>query len=102
MREIIRILMLENDPLDTKLLIHHLLNRGLNFNFCRVNNSDDFIKELQEFNPQIILSDQSLTDFDCLSALKIALNKNFGFVETLIFLYLKLRFFVDFFVKKIF
>jgi two-component system sensor kinase len=78
MREIIRILMLENDPLDTKLLIHHLLNRGLNFNFCRVNNSDDFIKELQEFNPQIILSDQSLTDFDCLSALKIALNKNFN------------------------
>ena len=71
----IKVLILEDVPLDAELSERELRKEGLDFLSLRVETKDDFIKEITEFNPNIILADQSLPHFDGLSALKIAKNK---------------------------
>ena len=71
----LRILMLEDNPDDAELIIRCLQKAGMVFLSRVVDTKDDFIRELREFAPDIILSDYKLPTFDGLSAMKIALNE---------------------------
>jgi DNA-binding NarL/FixJ family response regulator len=71
----LRILILEDVPTDAELAIEELVNAGIPFTSRCVTTREDFIRELDEFLPHIVLSDYSLPAFDGLSALKIATEK---------------------------
>ena len=66
------ILLLEDNLTDAELVEHLLKKTGINFEIKRVDTAADFIKQIHEFKPDLILSDYSLPVFDGLEALKIA------------------------------
>ena len=69
----LRILMLEDMPVDAELCSHELKRSGLVFTSRRVDTQADFEQALQTFSPDLILSDFSMPGaFDGLSALDIA------------------------------
>lgn len=67
----IRILLLEDVPTDAELIETELRNAGLSFTSRRVQTKPAFMEALEEFQPDIILSDFLLPSFDGLSAIKI-------------------------------
>lgn len=71
-----KFLILEDNPPDVELLQHELKKGGFVFDSLVVQNKNDFIKELKEFNPDLIFSDYSLPSFDGFSALKIVQESN--------------------------
>ena len=71
----LRILILEDNPADAALEEHELTEAGLIFTSKVVDTRDAFLKELDEFSPDIILSDYDLPSFDGLAALRIAKEK---------------------------
>ncbi len=71
----IKVLILEDVPLDAELSERELKKEGLSFCSHRVETREDFINELDIFKPDLILADHSLPHFDGLSALKIAKDK---------------------------
>jgi PAS domain S-box-containing protein len=72
MKKILRILMLEDNPLDAELAEQELLRGGISFSLKRVETKEDFLKNLDVFHPDLILSDYSIPRFDGLSAIEIA------------------------------
>ncbi|MBI4469601.1 MAG: response regulator [Acidobacteria bacterium] len=72
MQKEIRILLLEDDPLDAELILRQLQSPGIPFTWRRAGDKGEYLRELQDFVPDIILSDNSLPGFDGLSALNIA------------------------------
>ncbi|MBM4240842.1 MAG: response regulator, partial [Euryarchaeota archaeon] len=52
-----------------------LRHEGIDFISRLVESKEDFIRELEEFKPELILADHSLPQFDGISALKIAKKK---------------------------
>jgi len=68
-------LILEDVPTDAELMKYELTEAGMTFSSRRVAVKAAFLKELEEFSPDIILSDYSLPSFDGLSALKIAVER---------------------------
>jgi two-component system, NarL family, sensor histidine kinase UhpB len=68
----IRILMLEDDTSDAELTTHTLRKCGFGFGVVRVDSEPDYIRELKENQPDLILSDYSLPDFDGYAALNLA------------------------------
>ena len=71
----IHILMLEDNPTDSELAGHTLRRGGVRFTSTRVETEDDFIRELEEHPPDLILSDYALPGFDGYAALEIAKKK---------------------------
>jgi len=71
----IHILMLEDDVADAALVRHALQQGGLNFSLARVETKPDFLRELAEHAPDLILLDYSLPGFDGLTALNLAQEK---------------------------
>ena len=71
----IHILMLEDDSADAELTKFALRKGGLNFSLARVESRPDYIKQLDEAPPELILSDYSLPGFNGHDALEIALKK---------------------------
>jgi PAS domain S-box-containing protein len=67
----IRILMLEDVELDSELTEYELKSAKIDFISKRVEEESDFIRELKEFKPDLILADNSLPHFNGESALKI-------------------------------
>ncbi|MFC5271199.1 PAS domain S-box protein [Adhaeribacter terreus] len=67
----IKILILEHDPNDLELLQYALKKTALPYVSEVVQTREAFIKTIQDFGPDIILSDFSLPTFDGLSAFKI-------------------------------
>lgn len=67
----IRILILEDVAADAELMEHELLKGGIHFTSKRVDSKEEFVRELSDFAPDIILSDYSLPQFDGLSALEL-------------------------------
>jgi PAS domain S-box-containing protein len=67
----IKILHLEDLPTDAELVEYELKKGSLEFDKRVVDNREDFIKMLGDFNPDIILSDHSLPSFDSVQALAI-------------------------------
>src|SRR5579884_2487504 len=64
--------MLEDSPADAELAGHTLRRGGVRFRHTRVDTEKDFIRELEENPPDVILSDYALPGFDGYAALGIA------------------------------
>jgi DNA-binding NarL/FixJ family response regulator len=71
----LRIVILEDVPTDAELMQFELTEAGTTFVPMCVTDRESYLKALDEFSPDIILSDYSLPSFDGISALKIALSK---------------------------
>jgi PAS domain S-box-containing protein len=67
----LRILILEDVPTDAELVERELRNAKIEFSSKRVETREDFIKALQDFAPDIILSDYKLPQFDGMAALEL-------------------------------
>lgn len=67
----LRVLILEDTPTDAELMERELHKAGLVFTAKRVETRDAFVSALEEFHPDIILSDYHLPDFDGMAALKM-------------------------------
>ncbi|VAX27202.1 hypothetical protein MNBD_IGNAVI01-1578, partial [hydrothermal vent metagenome] len=70
MNEQFRILILEDVSEDAELIVDELKLHGINFLFKVVANEEDFKKELNKFEPDLLLSDFSLPMFTGLEAIK--------------------------------
>ncbi len=67
----IRVLILEDNEADAELIRHELLRAGLSSITDRVDSEDAFVAALREFEPDVVLSDHSLAQFDAQSALAL-------------------------------
>jgi signal transduction histidine kinase len=72
MAEKLKILILEDNPVDADLTIRALNKSDLNFECCHVENKSDYLYALNNFHPNVILSDHSLPDFSSTEALPLA------------------------------
>jgi signal transduction histidine kinase len=71
----LKILLLEDDPLDAKLIKATLKEAGIPFDIIRVQTRDDFIATIERREFDIVFADYQLPGFDGLSALAIAKAK---------------------------
>jgi signal transduction histidine kinase len=71
----LRILLLEDNTPHAELVDHFLRSSGLKFRLTRVETRDDFIAQLEQQPPDMILSDYALPSFDGYAALAIAKEK---------------------------
>jgi PAS domain S-box-containing protein len=67
--------MIEDEARDAELAEHTLRQGGFDFSFKRVDTEDGFLKEIEEYRPNVILSDHGLPAFDGFSALSLAQQK---------------------------
>ena len=67
----LRILIVEDTPTDFELIQHELRRAKISFYSKRVETAEDFIRNLRDFHPDIILSDYHLPSFNGLHALSI-------------------------------
>ncbi len=72
MDEDLKILILEDVPFDAELINRELQRSGMKFTSIRVEEEEEYLRELESFKPDLILADHSLPHFDGTSALKIA------------------------------
>lgn len=72
MKKSLRILLLEDSATDAELVHHTLRRGGLNLSMECVDNRNDFIRQLRESPPDVILADFSLPGFDGYAALALA------------------------------
>jgi DNA-binding NtrC family response regulator len=75
MTNIVRVLILEDNQSDVDLLIRELKKHGLHFTSEVVQTRESYVNALDNYNPDIILSDYSLPAFDGVSAFNIKQNK---------------------------
>jgi len=71
----IRIMILEDNPTDAELVERELRKGGIVFQSKRVETRDDFISQIEEFTPQIILADYKLPAFTGMEAFNIIKEK---------------------------
>lgn len=67
----LRILILEDNPIDAKLNVVQLKKENISFESMLVENEKDFRNELINYKPDVILSDYNLPDFNGMQALEI-------------------------------
>ena len=72
----LNILLLEDTDSDAELVERALLRADIPVVLRRVDNESDFVRELQENAPDVVLADYRLPTFDGLSALRIVREKN--------------------------
>jgi PAS domain S-box-containing protein len=70
--EQLRILIVEDVPMDAELVEYELERARIAFAARRVDTREAFLRELDEFHPDLILSDYTLPRFDGMSALSLA------------------------------
>jgi two-component system cell cycle sensor histidine kinase/response regulator CckA len=68
----LRILILEDAPMDAELVEYELRRSSIPFEARRVETREGFLRELDAFRPDLILSDYTLPRFDGMAALDIA------------------------------
>src|SRR3954464_14961809 len=68
----LRILILEDVPMDAELVEYELERASIPFLSRRVDSRDGFLRELDSFQPDLILSDYTLPRFDGMTALSLA------------------------------
>jgi PAS domain S-box-containing protein len=68
----LRILILEDVPMDAELVEYELERARVRFEARRVDTRESFLDELEAFRPDVILSDFTLPRFDGMSALSLA------------------------------
>lgn len=72
----LKILILEDVEFDAELTEHEMRREGLDFVSRRVETEEGFIHALEEFNPDVVLVDHSLPQFDGVTALDIVKVKS--------------------------
>jgi diguanylate cyclase (GGDEF)-like protein/PAS domain S-box-containing protein len=70
--EPLKVLLVEDESSDAELVLRELKRAGMSCVACRVDTERDFRRELTEFQPNIILSDFNMPQFDGMAALAIA------------------------------
>ena len=68
----LRILILEDMPMDAELMEYELVRASIPFTARRVETREAFLSALDEFAPDVILSDYTLPRFDGMTALALA------------------------------
>lgn len=71
MEKELKILMLEDVQDDVGLIERTLRKQGVNFTSKRVDTHDEFVHALDDYNPDVILSDHALPQFNSIEALTI-------------------------------
>lgn len=71
----LKILFVEDYPADAELAQQILAKEGITFQSRIVENETDFINELENFAPDVIISDFALPKFDAMQVLKITLDR---------------------------
>jgi len=66
-----KILFLEDNPDDVELMQHELNEAGFSFTSQRTDRKSDFIKQVNEFRPDVILADYSLSTFNGMQAFQM-------------------------------
>ncbi|HEX4325870.1 MAG TPA: EAL domain-containing protein [Burkholderiales bacterium] len=72
MAEVVRVLHVEDSPVDGELLIYQLKRAGLAHECRRVESEADFRLQLAQFHPHIIMADFTMPQFSGMEALKIS------------------------------
>jgi signal transduction histidine kinase/DNA-binding response OmpR family regulator len=75
MERIVKILLLEDNIHDAELIQHQISKNIIKYQFKHVSEFDDFSKAIDEYIPDIILSDYNLVGFTGLDALELAKQK---------------------------
>lgn len=75
MKNKLKILILEDDQADVTLILYELKKSGFDFSSAVIQSRQAFENALQNFIPDIILSDYSLPSFDGVTAFHIKQNK---------------------------
>jgi PAS domain S-box-containing protein len=70
--ERLRILILEDVPMDAELMEYELARSNIPFDARCVDSRDGFVRQLDDFQPHLILSDYTLPRFDGMAALSLA------------------------------
>jgi two-component system cell cycle sensor histidine kinase/response regulator CckA len=70
--ERLRILILEDVPMDAELVEYELQRTSIPFDARCVDTREEFLREMDEFRPHLILSDYTLPRFDGMAALSLA------------------------------
>lgn len=78
MSETFKILMLEDSSSDAALIKNELKKAGIDFTYVVVDKREEFIQALQDFSPNLILSDHSLPQFNSLEALHICQDHKYA------------------------
>jgi PAS domain S-box-containing protein len=76
MGQTLRVLMLEDTPTDAELEERELRKAGIAYTAMRVQTRESFIRAIEEFRPDIILSDYHLPDFNGMAALEFVRNNH--------------------------
>lgn len=71
-QDALKILILEDVPMDAELVEYELGRANIPFLSHRVDSREAFLRELEEFRPDLILSDYTLPRFDGMTALSLA------------------------------
>ncbi len=69
--KVLRVLILEDNPVDTELMERQLKKDGITFISRRVDSKSNYLKALKTFQPDLILADYKLPKFDALQALAL-------------------------------
>lgn len=69
MKDLIKILLVEDLPSDAEIMWHELSRNGISFEKKHVETQKDYVYELMSFRPDLIISDYVLPQFDGMSAL---------------------------------
>jgi serine phosphatase RsbU (regulator of sigma subunit) len=77
MNKALRILFLEDNTSDVKLVQSQLRKSQLPFVLQAANTKREFVKMLNEFEPDVVLSDHSLPAFNSLQALRLVREKEY-------------------------
>ena len=73
---LLRILFVEDMPTDYEMAMREIRKEGIKFESIRTETKEDFLKGLEEFHPDLVVSDYSLPTFDGMTALKLSLELN--------------------------
>lgn len=76
MNEKIKILIVEDNENDVVLLLRELIRSGLNYSTEIIQTREEFIHSLDQFMPDLILSDYALPSFDGITAYHLMRKKN--------------------------
>ena len=71
MEQPLRVLILEDSAVDAEIIQRFLVKEKMQCEFGLAMNKNNFLKELEAFSPDVILSDNSLPQFSASEALKI-------------------------------
>ncbi len=72
----LRILFVEDLPSDAELAEREIRKSGIEITLRRVETKDSFLLALKEFQPDVIVSDYKMPEFDGMQALKLSLKRD--------------------------